>query len=144
MKEVDMVTGSMDFVEVVHLVAIVGLKTDFNENRELIFWSSEIIILMIKLYLSLTKGCLICCCPPIGNMLLAEKMGLEEFQYKYLSLFDYIGGAGIFSFISAMLIRQKVRERYGIDGSNGGDCFVACCCTTCSICQMTKQVNEEK
>jgi|ERR1711894_168466 len=88
--------------------------------------------------------CLICCCPPIGNMMLAEKMGLEEFQYKYLSLFDYIGGAGIFSFISAMLIRQKVRERYGIDGSNGGDCFVTFCCTTCTICQMTKQVNEEK
>ena len=76
--------------------------------------------------------------------MLAEKMGLEGFQYKYLSLFDYVGGAGIFSFISAMLIRQKVREKYGIDGSNGGDCITAFCCTTCSICQMTKQVNEEK
>ena len=87
-------------------------------------------------------GCLICCCPPIGNLMLAEKMGLEEFQYKYLSLIDYIGGAGIFSFISAMLIRQKVRERYGISGSNGSDCFTTCCCTTCAICQMTKEVEE--
>ena len=35
--------------------------------------------------------------------MLAEKMGLEGFQYKYLSLFDYVGGAGIFSFISATI-----------------------------------------
>ena len=90
------------------------------------------------------KGCLICCCAPIGNFMLAEKMGLDGFQYKYLSLLDYVGGGGIFSFISAMLLRQKVRERYGIDGSNGSDCITAFFCTTCSICQMTKQVDEEK
>ena len=71
-------------------------------------------------------------------------MGLDGFQYKYLSLFDYVGGSGIFSFISAMLLRQKVRERYGIEGSNGGDCVTAFFCNTCSICQMTKQVNEDK
>ena len=76
--------------------------------------------------------------------MLAEKMGLDGFQYKYLSLLDYVGGGGIFSFISAMLLRQKVRERYGIDGSNGSDCITAFFCTTCSICQMTKQVDEEK
>ena len=79
---------------------------------------------------------------PIGNLMLADKMGLEGFQYKYLSLFDYIGGGGIFSFISAMLIREKVRERYGIQGSPASDCITTCCCTSCAICQMTKQVDE--
>ena len=87
-------------------------------------------------------GCLICWCAPIGNMLLADKMGLEGFEYKYLALGDYIGGGGICTFISSMLVRQKVRERYGIPGSAGGDCIVSCCCTVCSLCQMTKQVND--
>ena len=89
-------------------------------------------------------GCLICCCPPIGNMFLAEKMGLEGFEYKYLSFLDFIGGGGIFSAISAMMLRQKVRERYGIEGSSGNDFIIAfCCCTACSICQMTKEVEEQ-
>ena len=75
-------------------------------------------------------------------MLLADKMGLEGFEYKYLALGDYIGGGGLCTFISSMLVRQKVRERYGIPGSAGGDCIVSCCCTVCSLCQMTKQVND--
>jgi Cys-rich protein (TIGR01571 family) len=76
-------------------------------------------------------------------MLLAEKMGLEDFQYKYLGLLDFLGGGGIFSSISALMLRQKVRERYGISGSTGGDFMIAfCCCTPCSICQMTKEVEE--
>ena len=88
------------------------------------------------------EGCLIWCCPPIGNLLLAEKLGLKEFQYKYLSLIDYAGGGGIFSKISALMMREKVRERYGIDGSPVRDCITTFCCTPCSICQMTKQVDE--
>lgn len=86
--------------------------------------------------------CLICWCAPIGNMLLADKMGLEGFEYKYLALGDYIGFGGLCTFISSMLVRQKVRERYGIPGSAGGDCIISCCCTVCSLCQMTKQVND--
>ena len=69
-------------------------------------------------------------------------MGLEGFEYKYLSLLDFLGGGGICTFISTMLMRGKVRERYGIEGSNGGDCVAAFCCTACSICQMTNQVDE--
>ena len=87
-------------------------------------------------------GCLIGWCLPLGNLMLAEKMGLNGFEYRYLSLFDYAGGSGIFSFISAFLIRQKVRERYGIPGSTGNDCITTFCCTACSVCQMTKQVDE--
>ena len=75
-------------------------------------------------------------------MLLAEKMGLEGFEYKYLSLFDYVGGGGICTFISTMLMRDKVRERYNIEGSTGGDCCIAFCCTSCAICQMRNQVDE--
>ena len=62
-------------------------------------------------------------------MLLADKMGLEGFEYKYLALGDYIGFGGLCTFISSMLVRQKVRERYGIPGSAGGDCIISCCCT---------------
>ena len=75
-------------------------------------------------------------------MLLAEKLGLEGFEYKYLSLLDYLGGGGIFTFISTMLMREIVRERYGIEGSTGGDCATAFYCTSCSICQMRNQVDE--
>ena len=96
----------------------------------------------VNRFLFITTGCLTCCCPPISNMLLAEKMGLEGFEYKYLSLFDYVGGGGICTFISTMLMRDKVRERYNIEGSTGGDCCIAFCCTSCAICQMRNQVDE--
>ena len=75
-------------------------------------------------------------------MLLAEKLGLEQFQYKYLSLIDYLGTCGLFTFISTMLMRGVVRERYNIEGSAGEDCICAFCCTSCAICQMTNQVDE--
>ena len=90
----------------------------------------------------LISGCLTCCCAPISNLLLAEKLGLEGFEYKYLSLIDYLGTGGICTFISTMLMRGVVRERYNIEGSAGEDCICAFCCTSCAICQMTNQVDE--
>ena len=74
--------------------------------------------------------------------MLAEKMGLDGFEYKYLSLLDYVGFGGLCTFISTMLMREKVRERYNIEGSTGGDCITSFCCTSCAICQMTNQVDE--
>ena len=89
-----------------------------------------------------TLGCLTCCCPPIGALILAEKLNLEGFEYKYLGLFDYIGGGGLCTFISTMLMRGKVREQYNIDGSSGGDCICAFCCTSCSLCQMRNHIDD--
>jgi len=85
--------------------------------------------------------CLTCCCPPIGAYLLADKMGLEGPEYKYLPFLDFLGFGGLCTFISTMLTREKVRERYGIDGSTGGDCITSFCCTSCAICQMTNQID---
>ena len=89
----------------------------------------------------LTVGCLTCCCPPIGAYLLADKMGLEGPEYKYLPFLDFLGFGGLCTFISTMLTREKVRERYGIEGSTGGDCITSFCCTSCAICQMTNQID---
>ena len=74
--------------------------------------------------------------------MLAEKLGLEKFEYKYLGLLDYLGFMGLCSSISAFLMREKVRERYGIEGSTGEDCLISFCCLECAVCQMTKQVDE--
>jgi len=87
-------------------------------------------------------GCLTCCCPPVSQLLLAEKLGLEEFQYKYLGLIDFVGGGGLCTMIAAFLTRGKVRERYNIEGSTCGDFMVSCCCLPCSQCQMANHIDE--
>ena len=47
---------------------------------------------------------------------------------------------GIGAWIGAMVLREKVREKDGIDGSIGDDCLTTFCCLPCSICQMTNHL----
>ncbi|CAD2218182.1 PLAC8 family, putative [Angomonas deanei] len=37
--------------------------------------------------------------------------------------------------IGACMVRQRVRDRYGIEGNSCGDCCVTCWCTSCSVQQ---------
>lgn len=39
-----------------------------------------------------------------------------------------------------MMKRQEIREKYGIKGSGGSDCFEAYCCPCCSLIQQEKEV----
>lgn len=59
---------------------------------------------------------------------------------KYIGFVDFIGGGGIFSAIGQMLMRGKIREKDGIDGSPMGDCCSTFCCLACSTCQMQNHV----
>ena len=90
--------------------------------------------------------CLTCCFPPISAFILAEKLNLDGFEHKYLGLCDCLvgdcWGGGLFTAISTMLMRGKVRKQYNIEGSCGGDCIYAFCCTACTLCQMRNHVDD--
>lgn len=81
-----------------------------------------------------------CCCPPIGNFLIAEKLNSEGFE-KWIGFLDFVGFGGICSWIGAMTLRGKVREKDRIEGGTGDDCITTCCCLSCSICQMANQID---
>jgi Cys-rich protein (TIGR01571 family) len=54
---------------------------------------------------------------------------------------------GIFFFILVMIIRQKVRELYGIQPQCCGGCEDCCCawwCTPCTICQIWRHVQDPR
>ena len=94
---------------------------------------------LLKVYFIHIQGCIGCCCPAIGNYLVADKIGADEMT-KYIGFLDFCGGGVIFSMLGQMLIRGKIRERDNIEGSPIGDCFAACCCLECSICQTYNHV----
>ena len=87
-------------------------------------------------------GCLGCCCPPIGNYMLAEKLGTDD-VIKYIGFLDFLGGAGLCSFIQQFILRGKIRERDGIQGDEIGDFVSSFCCLECSICQTINHVGLE-
>jgi len=39
-----------------------------------------------------------------------------------------------------MMKRQEIREKFGIEGSGGSDCFTAYCCPCCALIQQEKEV----
>ena len=76
--------------------------------------------------------------------LLADKAGLTGFQHKYMSFLDCIllgGDGGFFTWLSACLTRERIREKYNIPGDGCGDCVSTYCCLCCAICQMHNQVD---
>ena len=75
-------------------------------------------------------------------MFIAEKIGADGFE-KYIGFLDILGFGGICSVLGAMILRGKIRERDGIEGSAPGDCCSTCCCLPCSICQMSNHLGIE-
>ena len=85
-------------------------------------------------------GCLAVCCPPIGNCIIAEKIG-DVGIAQYIGFLDFFGGGGICSCVGQIMIREKIREKDGIEGSFFDDCLAACCCLECSVCQTYNHVH---
>ena len=80
-----------------------------------------------------------CCLPPLGNYFIAERTGDDD-VIKYIGFLDFFGGGGIFSAAAQMIMRGKIREREGIEGSVVGDCLTTFCCLSCSTCQMSNHL----
>lgn len=87
-------------------------------------------------------GCLTCWCPCVSTCVLADKLGLDGFEYKYLGFLDMFGLSGLLcTGISTFLLRDKVRERYQIPGDSFNDLLCTICCLECVICQMHNQAD---
>merc|ERR1712154_684681 len=71
-------------------------------------------------------NCSVCCmtfwCPCVSMCLLADKAGLTGCQHKYLSFLDCFGSAVFFTWISACLTRERIRDEYNIPGDGCKDC----------------------
>ena len=63
----------------------------------------------------------------------AERLGESNFLYCILTC--AVPGIGIF------LLRNKAREKYGIDGTNLEDAGAAFCCGHCASCQIANELD---
>ena len=81
-------------------------------------------------------GCCGCWCLPclVGDN--AERLDDSFWLYCFLT---YLCPAPIPVFI----LRQKTRERYGINGSSWKDAGAACCCTCCASVQIANELNDQ-
>jgi len=79
-----------------------------------------------------------CCfayfCPCIVAGKNAEAMGENCCLYGFLST---LGCIGLFT---QSTIRQKIRERYGIEGSFINDIMCYCCCPLCALVQEANEI----
>ena len=97
-------------------------------------------IMQLKLLSKIFLGLLACCCPPIGNCMVAEEIGATGCE-KWIGFLDFLGAGGFGSCMGNIMIREKIRERDGIQGGFCDDCYAACCCLPCSVCQTYNHVN---
>ena len=101
-----------------------------------LYWPHNTIKSIFKIFL----GLLGCYCPPIGNFMVAEKipgMGM----WKWLGFVDCCCPTfGIATCVLNMMLRDKIREKDGIEGSFCDDCLSASLCCPCSVCQTYHQV----
>ena len=65
----------------------------------------------------------------------AEAMGENCLLY---GLFTWCG----IGFITDAMIRQKIREKYGIEGEFFNDVLCHCCCPCCSLVQEAREIQE--
>ena len=76
-----------------------------------------------------------CCCPPIGNYFIAEKINATDIE-KYIGCIDWTGCTGFLgSAIGLFMMRQKIRQNDGMDKGEIGDMVKLYCCLPCTICQ---------
>jgi len=93
-----------------------------------------------------------CCCPAVrwaGNM---EMVGLLTFWVAFglFMGFEVLGMAGIGLGGLAIILmltyfRNKIRQKFGMDGANEcgtvcGDCIFVCCCSCCAIAQEARHL----
>jgi Cys-rich protein (TIGR01571 family) len=66
------------------------------------------------------------------------------FFLNIIELVVYYGSGGslsICSFIPRAIIRNKIREKYGIEGSCESDFIFSICCACCSLAQEAREIN---
>lgn len=73
-------------------------------------------------------------CPCITAGKNAEAMGDSCLVYGVLSM---LGCIGIYTMSTT---RGKAREKYGIQGSFGGDILCYCCCPLCALVQESSEI----
>eukprot|EP00088_Acartia_fossae_P003918 TRINITY_DN11685_c0_g1_i1.p1 TRINITY_DN11685_c0_g1~~TRINITY_DN11685_c0_g1_i1.p1 ORF type:complete len:102 (-),score=7.91 TRINITY_DN11685_c0_g1_i1:175-480(-) len=74
------------------------------------------------------------CCSCCMIYLTAEKVQESGLLCSLLSCFCT-------PIIPIYMFRSKIRERYGIEGSSGGDCCCACCCPCCTLIQVANEAD---
>lgn len=88
-----------------------------------------------------TDDCCLCCtacwCPCIQFGTNEEKLG-EGNCCLCCTFYYFFSG---FSFCFLWNQRSKVRAKYGIVGSGCNDCCVASFCSSCSLCQVSREIN---
>ena len=95
--------------------------------------------MQFKVLSKIFLGLLACCCPPIGNCMVAEEIGATGCE-KWIGFLDFLGAGGIGSCMGNIMIREKICAKDGIQGSWCGDCLAASCCLPCSVCQTYNHV----
>lgn len=74
-------------------------------------------------------------CPCYTQGKISEKVGESCILHAILFLVP------IANLICATIIRGKVRENRGIDGSVVSDCLAIWCCAPCALCQEANEVD---
>ena len=66
----------------------------------------------------------------------AQRMGESKCLYCLLYCF--------MPCLPFMMLRGRMRERYGIEGSSCDDCMLSCCCADCVNCQMANELDAQE
>jgi len=74
------------------------------------------------------------CCPICQVADSAQKLGESYLLYFVLGCFVPC--------VPVFLVRDKAREKYGLEGSTGGDALAACCCGCCVSVQVANELDE--
>jgi len=81
-------------------------------------------------------GCWCCCCLYGQN---AEKIDNHSKCLTHCCVYSLMSLLGCCCFIHAVK-RGQLRDKYGLEESACGDCFITCCCAPCAICQETREM----
>lgn len=89
---------------------------------------------------SCSDCCLSWCCPCIYAVISADATGKDELKtWGYITcLTTVLLGTTLPYFV----VRSKVREMKGIDGSTIGDMAVVCCCSCCAMVQVKREFED--
>ncbi len=82
----------------------------------------------------LFQGCCGLCCVPCQAGDIASRLGESYPMYFIISC--------IAPCVPVFLLRSKVRDTFGIEGSTGGDAFAACCCGCCASVQLANELDD--
>merc|ERR1711981_1114719 len=80
--------------------------------------------------------CATCCCGCFCTPCQVYQNGEDLNKSGILCCLGYL----FMPCIPIMLLRTEAREKYGIEGSSGGDCVASCCCGPCASIQTANEI----